>query len=71
MDPLHTIKDALQAAENVLILATARIVRLEEALHECAEYFDTRADADHDDTGFVPNVEMRLLQIIQQALGEH
>ena len=35
---------------------------------EIEEYFDNRADADHDDTGFVPNKEMRLLQETRAAI---
>lgn len=38
------------------------------ALQECEEYFDKRADADHDQDGFIPNEEMRLLTMVKEAL---
>ncbi len=42
---------------------------LVEALEECAEYFDNKADADHDyETGYIPNTEMRLLVTCNEAL---
>jgi len=39
-----------------------------ELLFECEEYFDNKADADCDETGFVPNKEMRLLTMVREAL---
>ena len=39
-----------------------------DALHECEEYFDNRADADCDQDGYIPNAEMRLLQVVRDAL---
>lgn len=44
--------------------------RLLEALEEVEEYLDNRADADYDDTGFVPNTEMRLLAVVRDALNK-
>lgn len=39
------------------------------ALEECAEYFDNKADADHDyETGYIPNKEMRLWSVCDEAL---
>ena len=38
------------------------------ALQECEEYFADCADADHDETGFVPNKEMQLLTLVKRAL---
>lgn len=39
-----------------------------DALRECEEYFDQRADADCDQDGFIPNEEMKLLQVVRDAL---
>jgi len=39
-----------------------------ELLIECEEYFDDLADADCDETGFIPNKEMRLLTMVREAL---
>lgn len=42
-----------------------------EALAECEEYFDNRADADWDaEDGFIPNKEMRLLSLVREALAK-
>ena len=70
MNPVKAFTEAMDFAEQTLNQAQARILALENALYECAEYFENRADADHDETGFVPNVEMRLLQTIDEALGD-
>ncbi|MCX2699356.1 hypothetical protein [Ochrobactrum chromiisoli] len=48
-----------QALEEAAIL---------EALEECEAYFDDRSDADHDETGFVPNEEMRILVSVRAAI---
>ncbi len=40
-----------------------------EVLIECEDYFDQRSDADHDDSGFFPNAEMRLLSHIREVLN--
>lgn len=42
--------------------------RLREALDECEDYFDNRADADCDQDGFIPNKEMQLLSTVRAAL---
>ena len=39
-----------------------------EALEECEEYFDNRADADCDQDGFIPNKEMLLLSKVKAAM---
>lgn len=41
---------------------------IKEVLEECEEYFDDKADADHDENGPVINKEMRLLARVRQAL---
>lgn len=40
-----------------------------DALLECEEYFDDRADCDCDQDGFIPNKEMRLLHLVKEALA--
>jgi hypothetical protein len=37
-------------------------------LAEVEEYFDQRSDADYDDTGFVPNEEMKLLVAVRAVI---
>ena len=39
-----------------------------EVLQACEEYFDNRADADHNGVNFVANEEMRLLIDVRAAL---
>lgn len=39
-----------------------------DALEECQEYFDNRADADCDQDGFIPNKEMILLSKVKTAM---
>ena len=39
-----------------------------DALSECEEYFDNRADADCDQDGFIPNEEMNLLTLVRDAI---
>lgn len=55
-------------------IANARLIaaapEMLEALYEAEEYFDNRADADHDETGFVPNKEMTLLVSIRAAIAK-
>lgn len=41
-----------------------------EALFECEEYFDNKADADCDQDGFIPNKEMRLLDVVRAAIAK-
>lgn len=43
---------------------------LHYALHEAREYFDNRADADCDQDGYIPNEEMRLLSLVNDAIAE-
>jgi len=42
--------------------------QLIEALEECYDYFDGRADADCDELGYIPNTEMRMSLLVQAAL---
>jgi hypothetical protein len=41
-----------------------------EALQQCEDYFDNKADADCDQDGFIPNDEMRLLSAVREALAK-
>ena len=46
-----------------------RIKKLTDALEECAEYFDDHSDViDGPDGQPLPNKEMKLLQMIEEAL---
>lgn len=40
------------------------------ALEEVREYFDNKADADHDQDGPIPNEELRLLALVDDALAQ-
>lgn len=55
-------------------LANARLIAaapdLLEALAECEDFFDQRADADCDQDGFVPNDEMRMLATVRAAIAK-
>jgi hypothetical protein len=53
---------------NARLLAAAP--QLLETLHEAEEYFDDRADADHDGERHLPNKEMRLLSLIRDAIAK-
>ena len=44
---------------------------LRTVLVECEEYFDQRADADHNGVSFIANDEMRLLTEIRDILVKH
>ena len=41
-----------------------------ETLNLCDEYFNSRADVDSDENGFVPNEEMQILTQIRSSLGD-
>jgi hypothetical protein len=43
--------------------------KIRSALQQCEEYLDQRADADCDETGFIPNEEMTLLAEVRDALS--
>ncbi len=59
-----------ESAANARLIAAAP--EMFEALTECEEYFDNRADADceGDPLEFVPNKEMRLLSVVRDALSK-
>lgn len=40
-----------------------------ELLEECLEYFESRADTDCDQDGFLPNEEMSMASRIKESLG--
>lgn len=44
-----------------------------DVLNSCKDYFENRADADHDENGYIPNTEMRhsaeLTLVIQHIAG--
>ena len=41
-----------------------------EALKECEEYFENKADADFRDEHFIPNPEMKLLVMIREKIKQ-
>lgn len=47
---------------------SATITQMREALSEAEDYFDNLADADCDQDGYIPNEEMKLLQVVREAL---
>ncbi len=49
----------------------AEVQRLREALRECEDYFDNRADAEYTPERAAPqgNEEMRMLGVVRAALG--
>ncbi|WP_190241463.1 hypothetical protein [Rhizobium sp. N122] len=54
----HMIEGLTTAAPEVL-----------EALLQCEDYFDNKADADCDQDGFIPNKEMVLLSKVREAIS--
>ncbi|WP_234839285.1 hypothetical protein [Sinorhizobium medicae] len=58
----------INSADARLIESAWVIPVLLEALQECEEYFDNRADADCDQDGYIPNEEMQLLTLVRDAL---
>ena len=54
------------------VWAEKEITRLREALKECEEYFDQRADAEYftDSPTPIPNEEMKMLVLVRDALQE-
>ncbi len=69
--PEHSGCNALEfCACLALCEADEKNARLREALHQCAEYFNDRADAETQDDRWVGNDEMRLLGVVTTALGE-
>jgi hypothetical protein len=66
--PTHYGVQSVRRREDARLIVAAP--ELLEALQECEEYFDNRADADHDETGFVPNEEMKLLTTVRAALAK-
>jgi hypothetical protein len=53
---------------GVMKRAAFIIDEMRDALAECREYFDSRADADHNGSTFVANDAMVLVQTIDAAL---
>lgn len=55
---------------DLMIEAADERDSLREALEQCAEYFDDRSDVDTSDGEPLANDAMRLLGVVQTALGE-
>jgi hypothetical protein len=71
----NTLRILREDARTVLSKVPApqsTVTKMREALEQCAEYFDNRADItnEHDEDGSPrPNEEMRLLTEIREALA--
>lgn len=46
------------------------IAEIINTLNDCQDYFDDKADADHDGEGFVANKEMKLLASVKAAIAD-
>lgn len=57
-----------ERAADELRRALKLIEDMREALIECEDYFDGKADADWDENGPSPNKEMLLLNTVQNVL---
>ena len=58
----------IRKATDELADANRRCEQLENLLHDLREYFEQRADADHNGNGFVANEEMRIMMRISEEL---
>lgn len=58
---------AIANAEFIVRAVNSR-TDLIAVLQEVEDYFDNRADADCDQDGYIPNEEMKLLQVVREAL---
>jgi hypothetical protein len=58
----------INCADARLIESAWVIPDLLDALSQCEDYFDNRADADCDQDGYIPNEEMKLLGVVRDAL---
>ena len=61
ISPMDEAKDEIDRLEALL-------GKLEGALAECLDYFEDRQDADCDQDGFIPNEEMKMAQMVKEAL---
>lgn len=60
----------MREAQSAIDRLTAVAPEMLEVLFQCEAYFDNKADADHDETGFVPNQEMILQAAIQAVIAK-
>jgi predicted transcriptional regulator len=58
-----------KTAQDMLDIGNNKIDRLTAALEECLEYFQERQDGEYIDGKPVGNAEMRLGQMVEEALG--
>lgn len=65
---MPSVEERLRYWRDRATAAEAKNDRMSEALHECEEYFDNRADADCDQDGYIPNDEMKMLTVVRAAL---
>jgi regulator of replication initiation timing len=64
---IQTLSESNAALEAENARLRACLAEAMYALIECEEYFDNRADADHDGIGFVANEEMKLQVMIRRV----
>jgi hypothetical protein len=64
----YYVRDQIEHLQDELADAERRIEQLSNLLGDLREYFDQRADADHDGDGFVANEEMRIMMRIDEEL---
>ena len=63
------LKNMLANEEKHSATIEAQNRDLLEALKECEEYFDQRADADHNGERYVGNAEMKMLTVVRDAIA--
>ena len=64
----NRLAEELRTANGQLQQGIEREREYKELLEDCEEYFDNKADADHNGENFVPNKEMEILSRIRQFL---
>jgi len=62
------LKEELDHVQHDLEQANRRCEQLENLLNDLRDYFEQRADADHNGNGFVANEEMRISMRISEEL---
>lgn len=63
------LKAARQEIDRLTSIVQAQVQRNNEllcVLGDCYDYFDSRADADCDQDGFIPNEEMKMLSSLKE-----
>jgi hypothetical protein len=66
----HDVIAGQNERERILRLKQLAAHEMYEALKDCEEYFDSRADADHNGERYVGNAEMDFLVMIRAAIAK-